>query len=126
MLETLLAALIPVGIDGIKAVIGKFSDGVKPASVEDVAKLANIEIEKLKALAELDRPIGNPSQWVVDLRASFRYIAIMAIWVITIVILPWPEVPVEIKQNLLSLSGATLSFIIGERALLGFKRGLKK
>ena len=34
------------------------------------------EAEKLQALAALDSPTGEPSKWIVDLRASFRYIII--------------------------------------------------
>ena len=33
ILETILAALVPVGVEGIKQVISKFTGGVRPASV---------------------------------------------------------------------------------------------
>ena len=78
LLSTLLSSLIPVGIEGIKQVIVSKTSGVKPASIDEQIKLDNNEIEKLKALAQLDTPGGTPHQWVVDLRASSRYIAAWA------------------------------------------------
>lgn len=75
MLSTILAALVPVGIETVKQVANRFFGGVKPTSVAEQIQLDQSEVEKIKALAELDKPIGNPSQWVVDLRASARYVA---------------------------------------------------
>ena len=74
ILETIIGALVPVGIDGIKSLIGMFTGGVKPISVDEQIKMDNNEINKLQALAALDNPYGSPSQWVVDLRASSRYL----------------------------------------------------
>ena len=34
ILETIIGALVPVGIDGIKSLIGMFTGGVKPISVD--------------------------------------------------------------------------------------------
>lgn len=116
-LEVLGSMLSPVLIDGVRRLITKFTGGVQPQSIEDVAKLNQIEIEKLKALAELDRPVGNPSQWVVDLRASFRYIFIGIVWLIT-GIAAVSNVPKDILSVLVELSGMCLGFVIGERFIL--------
>jgi len=67
ILETIIGALVPVGIDGIKSLIGMFTGGVKPISVDEQIKLDNNEINKLEAIAKLDNPYGVPSQWVIDL-----------------------------------------------------------
>lgn len=75
LLSTLLSSLVPVGVEGIKQLIVSKTGGVKPATVEDQIKLDNNEIERIKAVAALDNPGGTPSQWVVDLRASSRYLA---------------------------------------------------
>jgi hypothetical protein len=76
MIETaLLGALLPAGVDLAKTMFGGLARRWGGLSVDDEIKLENAGIERLKALAVLDTPVGTPSQWVVDLRASFRYIA---------------------------------------------------
>ena len=75
LLSTLLSSLLPVGVEGIRQLIVSKAGGVKPTTVEEQIKLDNNEIERIKAVAALDNPGGTPSQWVVDLRASSRYIA---------------------------------------------------
>ena len=75
IIQNILAALLPVGVDAAKAVIGRFGGGVRPTNIDEQIKLDGSQVDKLKALATLDNPYGTPSQWVVDLRASFRYIA---------------------------------------------------
>ena len=75
-LEGIIASvLIPAGLEILKDFIWGVSRRIGGLSVEDQLKLEKIQMEKVKALAELDNPYGTPSQWVVDLRASFRYIA---------------------------------------------------
>lgn len=75
LLSTLLSSFLPVGVEGIRQLIVSKAGGVKPTTVEEQIKLDNNEIERIKAVAALDNPGGTPSQWVVDLRASSRYIA---------------------------------------------------
>ena len=41
ILETIIGALVPVGIDGIKSLIGMFTGGVKPISVDEQIKLVD-------------------------------------------------------------------------------------
>lgn len=120
-LELLLPSLIPVLSNGIGNLITKWTGGAKAQSVDDVVKLGQLEIDKLNALASLDKPYGNPSQWVVDLRASFRYIAVLLVWLFTFAALFTPSVPAALTETMLTLAGATLSFIIGERMMLSFK-----
>lgn len=120
-LELLLPSLVPVLSNGIGNLISKWTGGAKAQSVDDIVKLGQLEIEKLNALAALDKPYGTPSQWVVDLRASFRYIAVMLVWLFTFAAVFTPTVPAELTEVLLTLAGATLSFIIGERMMLSLK-----
>ena len=77
ILSLVIPALIPALADGIRGVFGKLTGGAgaKPQNVEEQIKLMAAENERLKALAELDKPAENISPWVADLRASFRYIA---------------------------------------------------
>lgn len=73
--ETIISALIPIMAEGAKQGIGRVFRGIKPVTIEDQIKLDANEIEKIKALALLDNSSDVPSQWVINLRASSRYIA---------------------------------------------------
>ena len=121
IVESIIGALVPVGIEGIKQVMTRFFGGVKATSIEDQIKLDNNEIEKIKALAELDRPIGQPSQWVVDLRASARYIGALAVIGVGISTLYVPVEP-EVKVIALEAANIAFGFLFGSRILAGFKK----
>lgn len=75
LLTTLLSSLVPVGAETIKQVIATKLGGIKPVTIDDQIRLDDQEIKRANALAALDNPGGTPSQWVVDLRASSRYLA---------------------------------------------------
>lgn len=120
-LEMVAGLMAPALVEGFKSIIVKFTGGVQPKSIDDVAKLADIDVRRLEAIAKLDTPVGTPSQWVIDYRAIFRYFAVTLIWFFTgIAIIA--GAPVEVTELLLSMAGTTLSFIIGERMLLNFNR----
>lgn len=121
IVESIIGALVPVGIEGIKQAMTRFFGGVKATSIEDQIKLDNNEVEKIKALAELDKPIGQPSQWVVDLRASARYIGALAVIGVGISTL---YVPVEAEIKVIALEAANIAFgfLFGSRILAGFKK----
>ncbi len=114
-LEIILPALIPSLTSGLGNLITKWTGGAKAQSVDDLVKLGQLEIDKMRALAELDNPHGTPSQWVVDLRGAFRYLTVIGIWVFVAIATVTDGVPVTILDTLLDLAGATLFFIIGER-----------
>ena len=120
MIETvLLSALLPAGIDLVKGLIGGVGRKFGGLSVDDEIKLMDANTSRLKGLAELDDPHGTPSQWVVDLRASFRYIA-AAVFVVgglsTLFVAPtFAELGMEAAL-------AASSFIFGERMMLKFKK----
>jgi len=121
IVESIIGALVPVGIEGIKQVMTRFFGGVKATSIEDQIKLDNSEVEKIKALAELDKPIGQPSQWVVDLRASARYIGALAVISVGISTLYVPVEP-EIKIIALEAANIAFGFLFGSRILAGFRK----
>lgn len=123
ILETLiLPALIPAAVDILKTSVGRLV-GVKAKTVEEVIQLRNSEVEKLKAIAELDRPIGSPSQWVVDLRASFRYILAGISIVASVTTLYIPGVPELLIDYSWQATGAIFSFLFGEHLVLNVKNG---
>lgn len=122
LLGMILPAVLPMLTDGVRGVFAKLTGGAggMPVNVDERIRLMQAETEKLKALADLDRPTGDVSRWVADLRASFRYLAIIAIWLVTgaAVVMGAPS---EYTVILLELSGGCMSFVIGERFYLKWK-----
>ncbi|MFZ2190092.1 MAG: hypothetical protein WAV48_04890 [Candidatus Magasanikiibacteriota bacterium] len=121
ILETILAALVPVGIEGIKQAVTKFFGGVKATTVDEQIKLDSNEIEKIKALAELDKPIGLPSQWVVDLRASARYLGALLVIGVGIGSL-FTAVDAQIQALALEAANVAFGFLFGSRIVANFTR----
>ena len=122
LLETILASLVPVGIEGVKQVINKFTGSSTPVSVDDQIKLQNADIERLKALAELDNPHGTPSQWVIDLRAASRYVGALLVIVAGLVSIYTPNIPKEIVAVSLEAVGVVFGFLFGQRIVVNFKK----
>jgi len=121
MWATILAALIPVGVEGLKQATTRFLGGVRATSVEEQIKFDQNEIERLKALAALDVPIGQPSQWVVDLRASARYVAAMVVIVGGLALLWVPNVPGAIQAVGMEAANIAFGFLFGARIVSAFK-----
>lgn len=125
ILEMLLPALLPSVIDAAKGLFGGLGRKIGGLSVEDEIKLESAAVDKLRALASLDTPVGTPSQWVIDLRSSFRYVAAgVSILAGAYLAYKYSAVPdaLELAGYLI---GAPFSFIFGERLYLGMK-GQKK
>lgn len=121
LLETIVGALVPIGVEGIKQVITKWAGGVKPTTVAEQLQLDEQEIKRLEAVAKLDTPIGQPSQWVIDLRASARYLGallVIAVGVSTLYI----SVDATIQALALEAANIAFGFLFGSRIIAGFKR----
>lgn len=121
IIETLIGALVPVAAEGVKRAVGHFFGGVKPATIEEQLKLDQSDIERLRALAELDKPIGEPSQWVVDLRASARYVGalvVIAVGISTLYIQTSPEV----QKLALEAANIAFGFLFGARLVAGWSK----
>ena len=117
--SALLSALAPAGIEAVKSLFGGISRKIGGLSVDDEIKLANSDTDRLRALTELDKPEGTPSQWVVDLRGSFRYIAASVMVIGGLLVAGFVPGALEIGA---SIASAPMSFIIGERFMLKFKK----
>ena len=115
LIESLIAALIPVGVEGVKQAINHFSGGVKPTTVDEQIKLDQNEIERIKAVATLDNPGGTPSQWVIDLRASARYIGALAVIAVGIGSLYIGVVPANVQIVALEAANIAFGFLFGQR-----------
>jgi hypothetical protein len=124
ILSLIFPAVIPVLADGVRGIFAKFSGGAggTPQNVDERIKLMEAETARLQALADIDKPSGEPSKWVTDFRASFRYVAILLIWIATIAAVFNTSLSQNIVLMMLDLSGACMSFVIGERMYLSLKK----
>ena len=123
ILSLILPALLPALADGFRGLFQKLFGGTKPISVDEQVKLMQAEIEKLKAIAELDKPYGEISRWVADLRASFRYLAAGVIILTTVISLFVPGVNPDFVNLMLQLTASVFSFMFGDRVYLHLKKG---
>jgi hypothetical protein len=123
ILSLVIPALIPALADGIRGVFGKLTGGAgaKPQNVEEQIKMMAAENERLKALAELDKPAENISPWVADLRASFRYIA-GGLIILGAVSTLYAPVAQDVQEAVWNLAGSVFAFLFGDRMYLKFKR----
>lgn len=119
---TILAALAPAAIDGIKALIGKFT-GNKPTitNADDYSKVTDADVRKLQALAQLEAPGGEVPAWVNAVRAMQRppvVFAVIAVWLVGAT-----GDMAEDKFLMVSNLAATVFFyLFGDRTMLYFKR----
>jgi hypothetical protein len=120
ILETIIAALVPVGAEAVKQLVNKFVGGVKPTTVAEQIELDRNDVERIRALAELDTPIGQPSQWVVDLRASARYVGALAVIFVGIFGLFTP-IDDSIKAMGLEAANIAFGFLFGSRIVSHWK-----
>jgi hypothetical protein len=121
IIESIIGALVPVGVEGIKQLINRFTGGVKPTTVAEQIELEKMDISRIEALARLDNPSGTPSQWVVDLRASARYIgalAVIAIGISTIFL----NVPEQIQRIGIEAANIAFGFLFGARIMANLKK----
>lgn len=123
IISLIFPALAPAIADGLRGMFAKFTGGAggNPQNVDERVKLMQAEAEKIKAMAELDNPLGTPSQWIIDLRAAYRYVIITVIFLFTGISMYSVTVPLEIKFILLDMTGCAMSFVIGERMYLAVR-----
>ena len=121
MLLTLLSSIgVPIITDLIKSAAGAASRKFLGLSVEDQIKLDNAQVERIKALAELDNPFGEPSRWVVDLRGAFRYIAACVLILGGVALAAYGSYvgAIDFVSTGIELAVAPFGFIFGERLVL--------
>ena len=121
ILETIIGALVPVGVDGIKQLITRFAGGVKPTTIAEQIQIDESEINRIEALAKLDNPYGQPSQWVVDLRASSRYIGALVVIIVGLTTLYLPVDP-YVQRIGLEAANIAFGFLFGSRIMANLKR----
>jgi hypothetical protein len=121
------SALAPV-MELLKNMGGAASRKWFGLSVDDQIKLQDSQTRNLQAVAALDTPGGTPSLWVINLRASFRYIAaIISILggIACIMVGFFGTKNVALQAMMLdigsSLIAAPFGFIFGERLTLSLR-----
>ena len=120
LLTTLLSALIPVGVEGIKQVITTKLGGVKATTVEEQLKLDDQDIKRMQTVAALDNPGGTPSQWVVDLRGASRYVMAGVVIGAGVLALFVPDLPMEVKAVAYEGANIAFGFLFGQRIVTGY------
>lgn len=124
--ETILATVvIPAVVDLVKGGVAAVGRKFTGLSVEDQIKLANADAAKVEALAKLDNPGGVPSQWVVDLRASIRYILAAALVLVGSGLAgfaAFSNAGTEVIQLGLEIAAIPSLLVFGERMYLTFKK----
>lgn len=122
IIESIIGALIPIGVEGAKQLIAKWTGGVKATTIDEQIKLDQNEIERIKALAILDNPIGTPSQWVIDLRASSRYVGALATIAVGLSTLFIQGITPEIQRIGLEAANIAFGFLFGSRIVAGWQK----
>ena len=121
LIESILGALLPIAAEGGKQLITRLVGGVRPTSVDEQIKLDQIEIARIEALAKLDTPVGMPRQWVIDLRASARYVGALTVIAVGISTLYVP-VSNEIRTLALEAANIAFGFLFGSRIVNGWQK----
>lgn len=116
--SAVVSALLPGVVEAVKGAFGAITRKWIGLSVEDQIKLDDAQIRKMEALAKLDNPGGTPSQWVVNTRASFRYIAAGASIATGCALFFVAPSLGEVAAQLITIP---FSFIFGERMVLSLK-----
>lgn len=119
--ETIIGALVPVGVEGVKQVIARFFGGVRATTIEEQIKLDENEIKRIEALARLDTPVGTPSQWVVDLRASARYVGALVVIAVGILVIIMNADP-KVQEIGLQAANIAFGFLFGSRIVTGWQK----
>lgn len=115
IIESIIGALVPIGAEALKQATTKWFGGVQPTTIEDKLKLEASEVERIKALALLDQPVGTPSQWVIDLRASARYLGALAVIACGISSVFITGLPAGVYVTALEAANIAFGFLFGQR-----------
>jgi hypothetical protein len=116
---TILTAFIPILQQGAAAVIRKVtgSDGSKPATVEEVVKLGDLEIRKLEAIAAIDAGAGT-AQWVANVRGIQRPLAVGLILLTYVIVIGTPGAEPETLNLVANLASSAMFYLFGDRTLM--------
>ena len=123
ILETLIPALLPAAADGVRGLFNRLTGGAgaKPANVSEVVTLMEADTNRLKVVAEIDKA-GNISQWVANIRALQRPVAIVGIiagYLVAVMTNADPDVTLDLSQY----AQMVTFYLFGDRTYSYFKKG---
>jgi len=120
---TIVTALLPVAQDGIRAVINKFTKGAgaKPATTAEAIMLMKAETERLRAVSDMDRPTGQVSVWVNNVRSMMRPAATVLILLAYFYTLVF-DTEASIAMNATNLAASVVFYLFGDRTVM-YMRG---
>lgn len=121
LIETIIGALVPVGVEAVKQGAARLFGGVRATTIDEQIRLDQNEIERIKVLAELDKPIGNPSQWVVDLRASARYVGALVV-IATGILAVYISTDARVQELSIQAANIAFGFLFGSRIVTGWQK----
>ena len=121
IVETIVGALVPVGAEAVKQVVARFFGGVRATTIEEQIRLDQNEIARIEALAKLDTPVGTPSQWVVDLRASARYVGALAVIAVGVLVIVTNS-EARVQEIGLQAANIAFGFLFGSRIVTGWQK----
>lgn len=118
---TVIPALIPAAIDGFRSLIGLFTGGkTAPLTAEQRIQLMQADIERLKALAQLDQA-GDVHKWVNDVRALQRPAAVVIV-LITWLAVHFIQVDESVRVFTAELASSVIFYLFGDRTNTYLKR----
>lgn len=119
---TLAAAIVPVVIDGLKTLFTKWvnkGNVPTPQTVEQLLALGEQDIRRFEALAQMDT-IEGISQWVANIRALMRPVAVVIILMLLGIALLLHVDPYT-TQSLFNLSSMVVFYLFGERTAIKWR-----
>lgn len=120
---TLLTAFMPMITDVVRAGVNRITGGAgaQPANVSEAIQLMEADVKRMQAMAELDK-VENTSQWVNDVRAMQRPVAVTLVLIVWMGVVFTPSVDEEVLNIVSNLASAAVFYLLGDRTYLYFKR----
>jgi hypothetical protein len=109
--------------DVVRAGVNRLTGGAgaQPANVAEAIQLMEADVKRMQAMAELDK-VENTSQWVNDVRAMQRPVAVALILIVWMGVVFTPSVDEEVLNIVANLASAAVFYLLGDRTYLYFKR----
>jgi len=120
---TLLTAFMPMITDVVRAGVNRLTGGAgaQPANVTEAIQLMEADVKRMQAMAELDK-VENTSQWVNDVRAMQRPVAVLLVLLVWFGVVFTPDVGEEIFNLVANLASAAVFYLLGDRTYMYFKK----